>query len=239
LADPRVICMCGMDLGYRIAEFLLSTGVEAAFVVNRGETTREWYRTPLELGINRISHRDAAAWKPDLIITAYYHRILRASVFDLPPLGAWNIHLGDAERYRGAYPSIRALINGDATYGVTLHRIDKGIDTGDILEKLFFPIPPGSTGRDLYYLMVGKGVELFRGQWEHLLSGEALNMTRPQNGLKAETMLRKELSHRLHPDEEFINKVRALTFPPFPPPYFVCSGRRYVVIEDPEDRSTR
>ena len=235
MADRRVVCMCGMDLGYRIAEFLLSTKVEAAFVVNRGETTGQWYRTPLELDINSISHRDAAAWKPDLIITAYYHRILRASVFDLPPLGAWNLHLGDAERYRGAYPSIRALSNGDTTYGVTLHRIDSGIDTGDILEKLVFPIPPGSNGRDLYYLMVAEGVKLFRRQWEHLLSGEALNMTRPQNGSRAETMRRKDLSHLLHPDQDFINMVRALTFPPFQPPFFSFSGRRYIVTEDQEE----
>lgn len=230
--------MCGMDLGYRVAEFLLGTGVETAFIVNRGETTGEWYRTPLELDINMMSLREAMEWRPGLVITAYYHRMLPASVFNLPPLGAWNLHLADAERYRGAYPSIRALSNGDETYAVTLHRIDSGIDTGDILDKLVFPIPPGSTGRDLYCLMVEKGVELFRGQWEHLLSGEALNMTRPQNGSRADTMRRKDLSHLLNPDREFINRVRALTFPPFPPPYFVCSGRRYVVVEDPEDGTT-
>lgn len=235
MADARVVCMCGMDLGYGIAEFILNTGVEAAFVVNHEETTRQWYRTPLELGIRRMRLREAVPWRPDLIITAYYHRLLPESVFSFPPLGAWNLHLGDAERYRGAYPSIRALMNGDDNYGVTLHRIDSGTDTGDILAKLMFPIPKGCNGRDLYYLMVEKGVELFKGQWEYLLSGEALDRTRPQNGAKAETMLRSDLSHMLHPDEQFMNSVRALTFPPFPPPYFTCSGRRYIVMEDQED----
>jgi methionyl-tRNA formyltransferase len=235
MADARVVCMCGMDLGYRIADFILSTGVETAFVINDEETTGQWYRSPLELGIRRIKQREVVPWKPDLIITAYYHRILPESVFGFPRLGAWNLHLGDAERYRGAYPSIRALINGDDTYGVTLHRIDSGTDTGDILEKLMFPIPQGFNGRDLYYLMVEKGVELFKGQWDFLLSGEALGRTRPQNGARAETMHRKDLSHVLRPGEEFMNRVRALTFPPFPPPYFTCSGRRYLVTEDKED----
>lgn len=239
MADVRVVCMCGMDLGYRIAGFLLGTGVETAFVVNDAETVGQWYRTPLELAINRMNMREAVEWKPDLIITAYYHRILPASVFDLPPLGAWNLHLADAERYRGGYPSIRALSNGDETYGVTLHRIDSGIDTGDILEKLVFPIPPGSNGRDLYCLMVDKGVELFKKQWDNLVSGEALHGTRPQNGSGAETMRRKDLSHLLHPDREFINRVRALTFPPFPPPFFTFSGRRYIVTEAPEENPAK
>jgi methionyl-tRNA formyltransferase len=226
-----------MDLGYLVARFLMESRLECAFTVNRKEITGQWYRTPRELGICEISRKEVKRWKPDLIITAFYHRILHPDIYELPGLGAWNIHLGDAERYRGAYPSIRALINGDAAYGVTLHRIDRSIDTGDILAKLSFNIPPGSTGRDLYDLMTEKGFELFMQCWNDLITGAALTGTRPQNGQQAETMYRRELEHRLYPPEGFVNAVRALTFPPFPPPYFISEGRKFIIIEDSRSES--
>jgi len=234
-SEPRILCMCGMDLGYRIAGFILESGMNSAFVVNTGEETGQWYRTPRELRLTEIDESEVQGWKPDLIITAYYHRILPSDIHESPALGAWNVHLGDAERYRGAYPSIRALMNGDETYGVTLHRIDRGTDTGDILAKLSFPIPGGFTGRELYDLMTEKGFELFKENWTDLVTGAALGKTRRQNDGLAESMFRKELSHRLNPSEDFARGVRALTFPPFPPPDFISEGRKYIIIEDRSD----
>ncbi len=221
--SPRILCMCGMDLGYRVAGFILESGLDCAFIVNGKEVTGQWYRTPRELDINEMDWRDVKSWNPDLILTAFFHKILPPDIFELPVLGAWNIHLGDTERYRGAYPSIRALINGDELR-VTLHRIDRDIDTGDILAKLSFAVPRGSTGRDLYDLMTEKGYELFLQCWNDLTSGVALNSTRRQNGRGAELMYKSELEHRLYPPEAFSRAVRALTFPPFPPPYFVSEG---------------
>lgn len=235
MARQRVLCMCGMDLGHRIAGFLLKTGIDPMFVVNSGETTGQWYRTPLELDIQTIPADQAISWKPDLVITAFYHRLLSPALYRIPSLGAWNVHLADAERYRGAFPSIRALINGDATYSATIHRIDSGIDSGDILAKTEFPIPAGSTGRDLYFLMVEKGEELFRQHWPDLLSGRAVNMTREQDGSRAETMFRRDLTHRVEPDPDLVRRVLALTFPPFPPPFFTAGGRRYIIIPDPDE----
>ena len=224
--------MCGMDLGYRVAGFILESGLDSAFIVNGKEVTGQWYRTPGELDLNEIDWKDVKSWKPDLIITAFYHRILPPDIYEVPGLGAWNIHLGDAERYRGAYPSIRALMKGDDTYGVTLHRIDRNIDTGDILAKLSFPIPQGSTGRDLYDLMTEKGYELFLQCWNDLIAGTAVSGTSPQDGRTAEMMYKRELEHRLYPPEAFARAVRALTFPPFPPPYFISEGRKFIITED-------
>lgn len=229
---PKIVCMCGRDIGYQMAEFLLSQAEEVKFVVNEHDRTGEWYRTPLELDIIGIAEDEVALYNPDLIVVAFYDRILPESIFSIPPLGSWNLHLGDTEKYRGAYPNIRALRNGDAAYAVTLHRIDAGIDSGEILAGNSFPISPAMTGKELYYMMIDQGMKLFLECYKDLLSGKALRKTRPQNDTEAVTRYRKDLSREVHPPAEFINSVRALTFPPFPPPYFMVGEHRFIVVED-------
>lgn len=224
--------MCGSLPGYRAAEFLLEQRANVKFVVNEQERSGHWTLSPFDLGLDLIKEADIPSVKPDLIITVFYHRLLPPDLFKLPPLGAWNLHLADCEKYRGAYPSVRALRNGDTEYSVTIHRIDSGTDTGDILQKLTFPIPADSTGRELYETMTVKGMALLSSCWNDLITGKALGKTRPQNRSSGETMRKGELSHELHPPEELINQVRALTFPPFPPPFFTCGRKKYIVIED-------
>ncbi len=231
----KIVCMCGRDIGFQIAEFLLSQAEEVRFVVNEHDRIGEWYRTPRELDIIEIAEDEIAQYHPDLIVVAFYDRILPESIFSIPPLGSWNLHLGDTERYRGAYPNIRALRNGDAAYAVTLHRIDAGIDSGDLLARDCFPISPVMTCKELYYIMIEQGMKLFLECYKDLLSGKALRKTRTQNDTEAVTRYRKDLSHEVHPPAEFINSVRALTFPPFPPPYFMVGDHRFIVVEDQHD----
>ena len=224
--------MCGKNIGYEIARFLLATEHTVRFVVNDYERPGQWYRTPRELPIVEIPESQAVAFAPDLLLVAFYDRILKEPLFTLPPLGAWNLHLGDAEKYRGAYPNIWALRNGDSSYAVTLHRIDKGVDTGPILAKREFPIPAEFTGKDLYQRMVEAGRDLLIASFDALISGLALQQTRPQSNAHAITHYRKELTHELQVSEAFKNQVRALTFPPFPPPYFMIGSRKFVIIEE-------
>lgn len=232
MAEPLVVCLCGSLPGYRAAEFLTGRCSGARFTVNQEERNGHWTLTPFDLGLELVREDDIPALNPDLVLTVFYNRILAPEIFKPPGLGAWNLHLGDCERYRGAYPSIRAIMNGDREYSVTLHRIDGGIDTGEILDKLSFPIPPHITGRELYMMMTEKGMELLQRRWDDLASGRALGMTRPQDGSRAETMRRKSLSLELHPSRDLVDRVRALTFPPFPPPYFVCGGKKYRITAE-------
>src|SRR5262245_7559436 len=130
----RILFMCGKKIGYEISRFLQTQkDHEIRYLVNDYESTSSWYDTPRKLGVPEITEKDISSFDPDLLIVAFYDRILKEDTFRRPRLGAWNLHLADAERYRGAYPTIWAIRNGDKTYGVTLHLIDKGIDTGPIL----------------------------------------------------------------------------------------------------------
>ena len=73
--------------------------------------------------------------EPDLILSAGFGRILKRKVLDIPGSGAVNIHASCLPQYRGPEPLERQIINGEPEAGVTLHYMDEGIDSGDILAQ--------------------------------------------------------------------------------------------------------
>jgi methionyl-tRNA formyltransferase len=83
------------------------------------------------------------AFGPDLILTIRYGAILRPAFIALPPLGVLNLHSGLLPSYRGVLATFRALMNGDAEIGCTLHRIqDATIDTGEVLGRTRLAVRP-------------------------------------------------------------------------------------------------
>ncbi len=89
------------------------------------------------------------AWKPDVIIVAAFGQILRKNVLDLPPFGCINVHASLLPRFRGASPIQAAILAGDMETGVTIMKMDEGIDTGDILKQVKTPISPEDTTETL------------------------------------------------------------------------------------------
>jgi methionyl-tRNA formyltransferase len=79
-------------------------------------------------------------WAPDLIIVAAFGQILRPAVLDLPNFGCINVHASILPRWRGAAPIQAAILNGDEKTGITIMRMDPGIDTGPILRQKAIPI---------------------------------------------------------------------------------------------------
>ena len=66
--------------------------------------------------------------------------ILRETVFDLPKIGTINLHQGEAQKYKGAPPGFWELWNNEKQVGITIHFVDKGVDTGDIILQKLVPI---------------------------------------------------------------------------------------------------
>lgn len=82
-----------------------------------------------------ITVEEFKALNPDILIVAAYGAILPQTILDIPRLGAINIHPSLLPNYRGANPIQRAIINGDKKTGVTIMKMDAGMDTGDMLIK--------------------------------------------------------------------------------------------------------
>ncbi|MEP6725759.1 MAG: methionyl-tRNA formyltransferase [Bacteroidota bacterium] len=79
---------------------------------------------------------------PDLLITAHFEKLIKSELINLPKLGCLNLHPSLLPAYRGMAPQHWPIINGDKETGVTVHYIEEGIDTGNILVQKKLPLDP-------------------------------------------------------------------------------------------------
>jgi methionyl-tRNA formyltransferase len=89
-------------------------------------------------------------WSPDVYIVAAFGQILPQAVLDIPPFGSINIHASLLPRWRGAAPIQTAIRAGDGETGITIMKMDAGLDTGPILRQRAIPITPEETGQSLH-----------------------------------------------------------------------------------------
>jgi methionyl-tRNA formyltransferase len=104
-----------------------------------------------------------------VFISLEYDQILRTAKFKSKNL--FNIHFSLLPKYKGMYTSAMPLLNGEKNTGVTLHLIDDGIDTGDIIDQIDFPIEKNHTARDVYFNYLLYGSKLFVKNIDSLLTG--------------------------------------------------------------------
>ena len=96
-----------------------------------------------------VSLKRIRAIAPDLIVVANFSRILRPPLLDIPPHGCINVHPSLLPKYRGPEPFYWVLKYRERETGVTVHYVDAGIDSGDIILQRAIPIGPGETERSL------------------------------------------------------------------------------------------
>jgi len=100
---------------------------------------------------------DLASWQPDVLVVVAYGLILPRAALDLPRLGCVNIHASLLPRWRGAAPIQRAILAGDAETGVTIMRMDIGLDTGPMFLQRPLIIAPEETGGSLHDRLADEG----------------------------------------------------------------------------------
>ncbi len=87
--------------------------------------------------------------EPDMVIMMTFHHILKAPVLAIPQIGVFNVHPSLLPAFRGPDPINDALRSGATETGATIHWVDMGVDTGDIICQAPVPIPPGSVENTL------------------------------------------------------------------------------------------
>jgi len=121
--------------------------------------------------------RDAAAQaaltalQPDLLIVAAYGLILPPAVLAIPRLDCINVHASLLPYWRGAAPIHRALMAGDAETGISLMRMEAGLDTGPVFAQAVVPIERGMTGGELHDALAMLGALTLRATLPELLAG--------------------------------------------------------------------
>ncbi len=99
-------------------------------------------------------------WRPDVIVVVAYGQFLGPKILSLPPLGCLNVHLSLLPRYRGAAPVHRCINAGDTVSGVTIMRMDPGMDSGDIIMQESEPIHADDTAGTLHERLSELGASL-------------------------------------------------------------------------------
>ncbi|MCL2689175.1 MAG: methionyl-tRNA formyltransferase [Chitinispirillia bacterium] len=154
-------------------------------------------------------------------------RILPKAVYSIPKFGTVNIHAALLPRFRGAAPIHRAIEAGERETGVTVFRIDEGIDTGEIIAQVSTPIGDTETTPRLYERLSRMGVETLQKAIDDLSSGKAKTFVQESTAAtKAPKLSREEgrINWNLCAQSIF-NKIRA--FKPFPGTYtFLDDGKR-------------
>jgi methionyl-tRNA formyltransferase len=169
-------------------------------------------------------------WNPDLIVVAAFGQILRSAVLDLPRLGCINVHGSLLPRWRGAAPIQAAILAGDAETGITIMKMDPGIDTGPLLSQRSIPISTDETGDSLVRKMSLLGADLLLETLPGYMEGELVPQPQPEAGATYAPMLKKEdgLLDFTQPAIALERRVRA--FHPWPGTSFDWKGEPLKVL---------
>ena len=171
-----------------------------------------------------------AGWRAEVAVVVAYGVILPEPVLAAPRLGCLNLHASLLPDYRGAAPVQRAILDGRSVTGVTVIKMDAGVDTGDILAQREVPIGPDDTGGTLHDKLAAVGAELVLHTLELLGAGTVAPRPQP-SGPSAP-------APRLGPEDEIVDwrrtaaeierQVRALL--PEPGAYTLLGERRVKVL---------
>lgn len=165
------------------------------------------------------------AWAPDMIVVAAFGQILRPEVLNLPRYGCINIHGSLLPRWRGAAPIQAAILAGDRETGITIMKMDPGVDTGPMLSQRSVPIDSDDTAGSLFEKMSLLGAELLLDTLPGYISGKLVPWPQPEDGATYAPMLKKE-DGRLdfsRPALELERRVRAMH--PWPGAFLEWQGQ--------------
>ncbi len=160
-------------------------------------------------------------WNPEVIVVAAFGQILRADVLSLPRYGCINVHASLLPRWRGAAPIQAALLAGDPETGVTIMKMDEGVDTGAILSQAAIRIAPEDTAGSLSEKLAQLGADLLLERLPRYLAGDLQPKAQDETQATRAPMLKKEdgLLDWSRPAEELARRVRGLN--PWPGAYLV------------------
>ena len=170
-----------------------------------------------------------AAQNADLAVTVAYGLILPPAVLAAPRLGCINAHASLLPRWRGAAPIQRAIMAGDRETGVTIMRMNEGLDTGPILMAERVPIGPSTTGGALHDALAALSARLVVEAVDALAAGTLAETSQPSEGATYAAKLEKyeaAIDWRA-PAGQIERTVRALA--PRPGAWFDHEGERIKV----------
>lgn len=232
-----LICVAGKNnIAVDVLEFLIANCTERyrlCVVCNQNETGRDSWQKSLRLcaeknHIPEFILENLYQIEDLIFLSLEYDKIIKPQLFVTKKL--YNIHFSLLPQYRGVYTSALPILNGETMSGVTFHRIDSGIDTGEIIAQEKFLIKRTDTCRDLYLRNIEYGTRLVISQLENVIADRCISV--PQDEKNATYYSRKSIDYAnlsidMNQTAECIDRqLRAFTFREYQLP---CIGGHPVI----------
>ena len=153
------------------------------------------------------------SFHPELIAVAAFGQILPGTILEMPRYGCLNVHTSLLPKYRGASPIQSAILNGDAETGVTIMKMDAGLDTGDILTHRATPIRDDDNAATLHDRLASLGAQLLVETIPGYVAGEIQPRPQAHESATHVAKIRKE-DGRIdwqQPARAIWNRIRAFT----------------------------
>ncbi len=168
-------------------------------------------------------------WNPDLIVVAAFGQILKKDVLELPKYGCINVHASLLPRWRGAAPINASVLAGDEETGVTIMKMDVGLDTGPMLAMKRIRIKPDDTAGSLFEALATLGADLLIETLPAYMDGKLSPQPQPEEGATYAPMLKKEdgLLDFNQPAVDLDRRIRAMN--PWPGAWFEWEGAPFKV----------
>jgi methionyl-tRNA formyltransferase len=254
----RVLVFANNWVGWQVSKWLKDRGEEIVGVIIHPPGRRKYadeiiqsadVRPSTVFDGSRLRQAEVlqaiSALRPEIGVSALFGYILRAPLLDLLPAGCVNVHPALLPYNRGAFPNVWSIIDGTPA-GATVHYIDTGVDTGDIIAQRAVPVTPVDTGGSLYRKLERACLDVFAEAWPLIRTGRAPRHPQAVEGgtfhrlRDVERVDEIELD-RTYTARELIDVIRARTFPPHRGAYFKVNGRRVhlclqLFFEDDRDR---
>jgi methionyl-tRNA formyltransferase len=171
-----------------------------------------------------------AELKPDIGISVFFGYLLSEGSLRVMLKGCLNLHPALLPYNRGAHPNVWSIVEGTPA-GATMHYVDRGVDTGDIVSQKQVSVDPVDTGESLYRKLERACLDLFEEVWPLVRAGRAPRT--PQSNQEGSHHRTRDLARideidldRSYNARELIDIIRARTFPPYPGACFRVEGRK-------------
>lgn len=164
--------------------------------------------------------------KPDVIVVVAFGQIIPASILEIPVFGCLNVHASLLPKYRGAAPIQWAVIDGEKESGVTIMRMDTGLDTGDMLAKTVVPLQKDETGGSLFDKLSKAGADLLVDTLYRLEQGDITPEKQPADSPNAYARMIRKTDGRIDWRMEAENIERLIRgLNPWPSAYTVLNQK--------------
>jgi methionyl-tRNA formyltransferase len=168
---------------------------------------------------------DIKKLKPDIHLCIFYNKIIDKEIIDNVPFNV-NFHGGKLPDYKGCYPNIWAIINGEKEIEVTAHVMETDLDSGDIIDTRKVKISETDTGKSLYFKLSKAAVELLIDLLPKFKEGHIITRKQSKGGKFYKRKLPNDGIVDFDDTEKNIyNFIRALDFPPLEPAKMIIDNK--------------